>query len=76
MLKTGDKNKASYHQDDDYAYIFRVLPELVSRNHLGIVNNSKGKDEHTEQLHHHGCLKRQKIKLTQHMKRPCHTTTF
>lgn len=55
--KTVHENKASYQQNDDDADIFGVLPELISRYHLGVVNNSKGENEHTQQLHHHGGLK-------------------
>lgn len=47
----------SYHEDDDDADVFGILPELVSRDHFGVVDESNGEDEQAEQLHQHGGLK-------------------
>ncbi len=49
----------SYHEDDDDADVFGVFPELVSRDHFGVVNEPNGEDNQTEQLHQHGGLKTQ-----------------
>lgn len=54
----------SYREDDNDADIFGIFPELVTENHLGIVNDSNGEDEQTEYLHQHGGLKNN---ITQHM---------
>lgn len=59
----------SYQEDSDDADVFGVLPELVSRNHLGVVDKSNGEDQQAEQLHQHGDLE-----ATQHSSNPMRTT--
>lgn len=49
----------SYHDYDEDADVFGIFPELLSGDHLGVVNDSEGEDEQTEQLHQHGGLKTQ-----------------
>lgn len=50
----------SYQDDDDDADVFGIFPELVSRDHFGVVSESDGEDEQTEQLHQHCGLKTQR----------------
>ena len=49
----------SYREDDDDADVFGIFPELVPRDHAGVVNESKSEDEQTKQLHQHRGLKTQ-----------------
>lgn len=45
------KMSPAYRDNGNDADVFGVFPEFVLRDDSGIVNQSKGEDQQTEQLH-------------------------
>lgn len=59
------KINPAYRDYGNDADVFGVFPEFVSRDDSGVVNQSKGEDQQTEQLHQHGGLEHRTLALRQ-----------